>query len=177
MKEPKRRMTFDEAREEIAEIARNGEGADKFRALKMVMAEQSTSVILPDPLSPEERLDRLIRVMQPCGTLACQHAYRKAFPSSKKEIQERHVKIGNDDLAVFSKAILPTTLKQLYRKYPEVKRSGFPPGYPQRGGLEAKAEYCRQQALRIERDREQAKLNDISKEARTDINGVETPLG
>lgn len=173
--EPKRRMTFEEAREEIAEIARNGEGADKFRALKMVMAEQSSTVTIPDPMTPEEKVERLARVMQPSGPIACQIAYRKAFPSSKREIFERMVRVKPDELSVFAKAEMPSTLKQLYKRFPEIKGPGFPPGFPVRGGLEARAEFCKRKALEILRDREEKKLNDISKEARTDEDGNEAP--
>jgi len=159
-------MAFEEAITLIADIARNGEGADKFRALKMVMAQEAGGVTLPPPLSPEEVVERLTRLMAASGSGNCQIAYRKAFTRTRTGIGEAMPNLALADISPFEKNALPTSLKQLYKRFPEiVPKGGFPKGYPVRSGLEARVEWVRCKAVEILRDREQARLSSPTEDS------------
>lgn len=159
--EKKRRMTFDEAAELIEETARDGDGAQKLRALQMVMASKASSVTLPPPLSTDEVVERLARVMKAAGAANCQFAYRIAFAAAKREIFDAMPPVHESDVPAFKTQSLPMSLKQLYKQFPEVKRSGYPATYPRSHGLEAQADWCRKKALQILRTREEARLNNL----------------
>ena len=164
-KNPKDTITFDEAMALISDIARNGEGPDKFRALKVAMSQQSGGITLPDPMSADEVVERLSRLMRGVGPANCQWAYRKAFPAAKKEIFESKVMVRNSDLNAEDIKKLPKSLKQLYKQFPETKRSGQPPGYPTRGGLEAQVQWCQEKAIEILRTRKQAIIDNVAIDA------------
>ena len=153
-------MAFEEAISLIADIARDGEGADKFRALKMVMAQESGGATLPPPLSPEEVVERLTRLMRAAGSGNCQIAYRKAFAGVRKGIGEMMPNLALADISPFEKNALPKTLRQLYKQFPHITpKGGFPKGFPGGVGLEAQAEWVQCKAIEIMRDREQARLS------------------
>jgi len=158
-------ITFDEAMSLISDIARNGEGPDKFRALKVAMSQQSGGITLPDPMSADEAVERLSRLMRGVGPANCQWAYRKAFPAAKKEIFESKVQVRNSDLSADDIKKLPKSLKQLYKMFPETKRSGQPPGYPKNDGLEAQVAWCQNKAIQIIRDRKQAIIDNVAIDA------------
>ena len=159
-------MTVDEAKKLLAEIARNGEGAEKFRALKMVMAEEASDASLPEPLSDAEVIDRLARLIRAAGPSASMFAYRKAFPASKKGINATSPKVTPEDiLPGIDRAKLPPSLKQLYKMFPEIKRGGFPPGYPLRGGLAMQKEWCQKKSFEILMSKEQRRIDDLAPEA------------
>jgi hypothetical protein len=162
-------ITFDEAMEQISDVARNGEGPDKFRALKVVLAQQGSNVTLPNPLSLEEVIERLARLMRGVGPTNCQWAYRKAFPASKKDIEEAMPRVSTFEMGSIEKDDLPKSLKQLYRRFPETKRPGYPPSYPAQGGMEAQVAWCQRKALEILKARELVKLNTLSTEASTNL--------
>lgn len=157
---PKRRgaITFDEAREIISEIARDGEGPDKFRALKMLMGLEGSGVGLPDPLTDNDALERLARLIRAVGPTGSQIAYRRAFPASKRSIDANAPKISEADMPPIDRTKLPKNLRELYRMFPEIKKPGIPPGFPLRAGLEAQKRWCNDAAVRILMDREQARV-------------------
>lgn len=161
-------LTFDEAVALISEIARNGEGAEKFRALKMVMAQESASVTLPEPMSDHEIIDRLARLIRAAGPTAAQLAYRRAFPAAKTAIYKATPKIAEADVAPVEKAQLPTNLRALYRMFPEIKQGGQPKGFPRKGGLLAKKEWCQREAMKMILDKEQKRHDQVSAEAASD---------
>ena len=167
MSEPteKNTITFDEAMELISDIARNGEGPDKFRALKVAMSQQSGGITLPDPMSADEVVERLSRLMRGVGPANSQWAYRKAFPASKKEVFEAKVMVRGSDLTADDIKKLPKSLKQLYKMFPDTKRSGQPPGYPKLDGLEAQVSWCQNKALEILRTRKQALIDNVAIDA------------
>lgn len=161
----KRTMTFDEALELIVDVARNGDGVQKLRALKMIREEQASTVTLPGPLTVSEQIDRLSRLNLACGKRVVQLAYRKAWPKSKKDVFEQKPKLEDGDIGDYPDDELPTSLRRLYRQFPETKRAGCPPGYPQRGSLEQKVGWVRQAARDILRGREQKHLDNLSDDA------------
>jgi hypothetical protein len=159
------KMTLDEALEQISDVARNGEGADKFRALKIVMSQESGSAALPEPLSDDEIIERLARMIKAAGPTASQLSYRRAFPSAKRPIYHAAPKITEADMSPIDPAALPRSLKELYRMFPEVKKPGIPTGYPVRGGMAVQKEWCQKQARRMLMDREQKRHDLIATEA------------
>lgn len=159
-------MTFEEARERISEFARNGEGPDQFRALKMVMGLEGSGTGLPDPLTDHDVLDRLARLIRAVGPTGSQIAYRRAFPNTKRTIDASAPKITEADAAPIDKTKLPKNLRELYRMFPEIKKPGIPVGFPIRSGLEAQKKWCNDAAVRMILDREQAKI------AASDTSGV-----
>lgn len=165
MNEPKRRLSVDEIHDILDDIARNGEGADRIRALKMLREEQADAVTLPPPATVEEGIDMFVPLMQAFGSSNVQWAYRKAFPHNKG-IAVSPPKIGVEDLDVFTRGNLPTTIRQFNKQFPECKIKGTPTGWPAGGGVEAKQEFIRNMALGVLRARKQAEIRDISPEAK-----------
>jgi len=155
-------LSFNEVMEHISEIARYGDGADKFRALKFIAAQNSETAVLPEPLTAAEVQERLARMMHPAGVANTQIAYRKAFPKTQKPLGSEFPKIEISDLDPFTKSDLPKTLKALYKQFPHIKRGGFPKGFPRNEGLEVQAIWCQKKALEMLRDREQARLEALS---------------
>lgn len=154
-------LTFDEARELISEIARTGEGPDQFRALKMVMGLEGSGIGLPDPLTDNEALDRLSRIIRAVGPTGAQIAYRRAFPSTQRSIDAKAPKLTQADMAPIDRTKLPKNLRELYRQFPEIKKPGIPVGFPLRSGLEAQKKWCNDAAIRMLMDREQAAISEI----------------
>lgn len=165
MSEEPKRIGLDEALELISDIARNGEGADRFRALKVVMAQESSSSQLPPPLGDVEIIERLSRLIRAAGPMASQLAYRKAFPASKRPINFAAPKLLTSDVPGIDPLKLPKTLRALYRMFPEIKRPGVPKGFPVSAGMAVKAEWCAKEARKMIMDREQQKLDIIATEA------------
>lgn len=72
-------MTFEELVGHVTDMARNGEGADKFRALKMVQSWQNTDAVLPEPKNQTEAAQRLWVLLE-CSDLETIHnAYHRAY--------------------------------------------------------------------------------------------------
>lgn len=161
----KKRLTLDEAWDEISEIARNGEGAEKFRALKMVTNVDQANSILPAPLNDLEIQERLARLIRAAGPTCSMLAYRKAFPASKRPINYAAPRVTWDDMPVVEKDDLPKTLRQLYQRFPEIKRSGFPSGYPLKKGLIAQKEWCQKKSLEMILSIEQKRRDMIAQHA------------
>ena len=165
MAETKNTMTLDEALALISEVARNGEGADKFRALKIVMSQESGNAALPDPLSDAEIIDRISRILKASGPTAAQLGYRKAFPHAQRPINHSAPKITEADVMPIDVTKLPRDLRSLYKMFPEIKRGGFPKGFPVNAGLAVRAEWCQKQARKMLLDREQKRFDLIAVEA------------
>lgn len=160
-------MTIDEIVAETEEIARNGEGADKFRALKMLHGMQSSQVTVPDLLEELAVVDKLAVLMSSQGATICQQAYNRAFSRQNTAITDTPKfkdTIKTIDVDVDK---LPTNLKQMYRMFPEAKRHGYPRGYPAGRGFLVQKEWIQKYCVKLLRDREQGKFDD-------QINGQDT---
>lgn len=162
---PKAAITLDEAMELIAEIAREGEGPERFRALKLVMAQQSSSATLPLPLTDSEKIDRLARLMKAVGSTGAQLAYKRAF-SNQRRIDTARPRVEMSDVPGLEDVKLPKNLPAFYRMFPEVKRQGWPRGYPARASAEAKTLWIQRESKRILLEREQIKVNAAALEAK-----------
>ncbi len=154
-------LTIEEVTSILSDIARNGEGPERFRALKMIAAQETGSVTLPEPISDVETVERLGRLMKAAGATAVHMAYRRVFPRAQRPINVGAPKVTIDDMIV-DRATLPVNLKQLYRTFPEIKRPGVPQGYPRKGGLSVVKQWCQKTALRLLMDREQGRLDEAS---------------
>lgn len=156
------RLSLDEILDLVSGVARDdAAGADRFRALKMLASMNSAAVVLPPPQNDEEFVERIARNMR-CGTPhQSQLAYRMAFPRTRygQDIAPRMM-LGDLPEHVREKASRVTSLKILYHDCPGTKRSGHPPGYPQRGSMMAKQEWCQKAASEYFLWEEQKKLDD-----------------
>ena len=163
-------LSLDEAIGLISDIARHGEGADRLRALReiRVMAQETGSVTLPDPMSDAEVIERLARLIKAAGPTVAQLAYKQAFPHSRKTVQEAVPRLLESDL-VIDRSKLPVNLKQLYRMFPEIKRSGVPQGYPRGKGLAVVKKWCQDKATQMIIDREQGRIAEQAKPEGTDV--------
>lgn len=157
----KKSLTAEEIAEEIAALAQDGEGADKRWALNILRQGQRDESALPDPLGPQEIIERLSRLMRPCGQEACQIAYRTAFPQAKKELEDTRPRVYETELPpdVLARVARLGTLKDLYRVYPATKRSGVPAGYPRGKGPEIVKKWVQAKAMHIELDRLQETMS------------------
>ncbi len=168
-KSPKKPMSAEEVRSKIEELARSGEGADQRWALRTLHAEESGAVTLPTPLTDAEVLERTCRIMKSAGQILSQLAYRQTFPKSKLGGELAPRMLLNDlPEHIREKAMQVTTLRILYRDFPDVKRPGMPPGYPQKSSLLARQEWCQRTAANLLLEQEQKKLDETP--------GTEEPL-
>jgi hypothetical protein len=164
--EKKKRLSYEEILQGMEDIARDPDDKDRFKALKALAASQGASMVLPDPLSEIERIERLERLMRGSGTHICHSAYTRAFPHSHFKVSDAEqlkvVDIPPETMKILEKV---RGLKTLYRHFPEIKRPGFPRGYPVGRGIESQTQWARQTAIKILLDREQAKVNAAAIEA------------
>ena len=169
MNEPKEpnNISFEEALKLVSDVARNGEGTAQLRALQLVLNREGTAATIPEPLGDEEKLELMSMMMQSLGQIGTQFAYRRAFPFSRRPVNHAAPKIALEDLNV-DESELPETLRQLYQMFPEIKRGGFPPGFPVGKGIAVKKLWCRQQAKKILLDRKQHKLDAAAMTDRID---------
>jgi len=164
-----REMTMDEVRSALENIARDPEHRDHFKALKMLRSEEASSAVLPEPLTDEEVVLRLARIMRPAGPENCQIAFHRAFPRSKKTVTSAP-RIEAEDLTEEDRDIVNrvTSLPMLYRLFPEIKRNGVPKGYPTTKGLAAQLRFVREQATRMLLERERERMKALEAENRDD---------
>ena len=161
-KTERQRMSMDEIMAAIDDVARDPEDRDRFKALRMLASEGTSSVVLPEPMSDSEIIARLMRVMKPSGQALCQLAYKRAFPVTKLKLTDT-VKVYEEDLTDEQKATVQKikSLKHLYRVFPEIKRAGVPTGFPTGKGLEVQQGWVRRKAAEILISREQAKMDQV----------------
>jgi len=160
-KKIKKKLSIDDIQSLVTEIAQDPEsGADRFRALKMLASQNSSSIMLPDPMENGELVERLARLQRAAGIDICQLSYQRAFPQAVDSVASAP-KLGIDDLPaeIMEQVKKVRSLKSLYRWFPEIKRPGFPPGYPAGRGAALQLEWLRRYAGKILLDREQAKMN------------------
>lgn len=156
---------------ELEQIAKGLSEADaaRVRTLIYLASRQQTGAVLPEPLNELEVTSRLVRLMRGAGSGVANRAFAKYFDRKAVRTAERAIKdLRAEDLGIDMDK-LPRTLKSFYRKYPEIKGSGFPTGYPVGKGPMAQAEWCRKAAVQIEIQRAQTR----EKTALLDINGME----
>jgi hypothetical protein len=144
---------------ELEDIARGLSEADaaRVRTLIYLASRQEASVTLPQPMSQKEMIERILPLLRALGRPGAQMAYRKAWPNSTTRITDVP-KIEVNDLDIGPDVKFPISLKQLYKMAPETKRPGYPRGYPARGALDEKKEWCHSEYLKVLRARKQREL-------------------
>lgn len=162
--EKPRPMDMDEVKRNLEAIARDPNHRDHFKALKMLSAEETASVVLPDPLSYDEVVERLIRVMKPCGRDACHTAYHSAFGTSHRDIN-LPPEFTAEDLTEEEMKIVAnvTSIPVLYKTFPETKQNRVPKGYPVGKGMIAQRDWLRRAAIKILVDKRQKLREDAIK--------------
>lgn len=79
MKQPRSRLSLDDIVGILEDVARDGEGADQMRAIKMLTSMKQSGVSIPKPMDQKERIQRLARLIESCGPevhrLACNVVY------------------------------------------------------------------------------------------------------
>lgn len=160
------RLSLDEILTMVSEIARDpGAGADRFRALKMLATTESQQAVLTEPLSQPEIIQRASRILRGIGIHASQLSFQQAFPKTKATpFQPPRLEYGDLSDEEREAASHVRTLKGLYKKFPEIKRPGFPPGYPVGKSHIQQQAWCQNAALKAMVDRKQAELMKNSKE-------------
>lgn len=155
-KPKKARPTMDELLDIASDIAQDPEsGPDRFRAIRMLTQIQVANVMLTEPMGDGDIVDRLSRLMKGAGQGLTQIAYNRAFPSAKlthaHNIATAYADATPEQVAQSKRT---TSLKLLYKHFPEVKRQGIPKGFPSGRSIAAKTEFCQNQALKLLVERE-----------------------
>jgi hypothetical protein len=142
-------FTLDEVIAIVSEIARDEADRDRFKALKMLTSLNQSVAAIPPPLSDDDVVDRLQRLMKGAGVRLCRKAYRNAYPLSQRS--PVFDKDAQDELGIFVKGKVKAlkTLKQYNRMFPETAKGGVPPGYPSGAGPEAQMEWVQRAATKI----------------------------
>ena len=163
--EPKKRLSLEEIRAALDDIARDASNRDRFKALKMLAEGETSSVTLPEPMGDGEIIERLQRVMKPAAKELVQIAYRRAFPRNDPvDIVSPTLNISTmteEQQAIVKKCI---NLKALYRNFPEIKRHGVPTGYPSGRGIEIQQAWCRTKAAKMLIDRDRTEMERVKSE-------------
>jgi hypothetical protein len=154
------RMTMEEIDAALTEMGRDPEaGADRFRALKMLKVDAAASVIRTEELEDGEIVKRFIRLFQAAGQDIPRIAYRKAFQTKLGDISDAPVlDLGVIPEEIMLKARKISSLKMLYKEFPEIKRPGTPRGYPAARGPAVQLEWIRRAAEKLYMDKEAAKI-------------------
>jgi len=155
---PKRR-SIEEITADIEAISQDSEHRDQFKALRMLAAEKSSSVVLPEPMDDNEVIERIARLIKPAGAILAQIAFKRAFPY-RPEVDKVVPKVGENHLTEEDRLIVLKcrSVKNLYRMFPELKKPGLPQGFPRGEDLEAKQAWCREAATKILVARQQARM-------------------
>jgi hypothetical protein len=144
-------MSMEDIKLGLSDMARNGEGAQRAQAYRMLMNMESATVVLPPPLSYDEEIERLTRMIKAAGREKSQSAFHRAFPRDKAQIDD------GDELSIHD---MPphirftsehvTTLPKLYKMEPSIKpNGGQPSGYPKGRGKALQCKWCQHQAALI----------------------------
>jgi hypothetical protein len=142
----------------VTEIAQDPESRDRLRALKLLTSLNSSSAAIPPPLTDEDVIARMRRLMKAAGSRLCLKAYRQAYPLVRRtpvfDKQEM------EELGIFMRGKIEKlkSLKQLYRMFPEIKRSGVPTTYPVGAGPEVQMEWIQKTATKILMERRRKEI-------------------
>lgn len=150
------RMTMEEIDQALTEMGRDPDaGADRFRALKMLRVDGGLAQTLPEPMAEGEVIRRLQTLIQAAGTEISKIAFARAFPTKREQSIDDAPLVHTKDLSpeILDKVKKITSLKLLYRAFPEVKRHGVPKGYPSGRGMAIQLEWLRRAAARLYLDR------------------------
>jgi len=85
------RLTLEEIEAQISEIALNGEGPDKFRALALLRKEKPVSAlgVVPEPATDEEKIEVLSHLHQASGPLGVRLAWQGLSRGIRRALTDR----------------------------------------------------------------------------------------
>lgn len=171
------RLSIDEILTMVSEIARDpGAGADRFRALKMLATTETQQAVLTEPLSQPEIIQRASRILRGIGIHASQLSFQQAFPKSKATpFQPPKLEYGDLTEQEREECSHVRTLKGLYKKFPEIKRPGFPPGFPVGKSHIQQQAWCQNAALKAMVDNKQSEMMKNSREKALNVGDTGTP--
>jgi hypothetical protein len=174
--EKKKPLSLDEVMESVSCIAQEDGHRDQFKALKLLATAQNAAIVLPEPLTRQERMDRLSRIMKGCGREDTQIAFARTFARSKQKIGEAP-SLTLDDVTpeMYERVKHVTSIVTFNRAAPEVKKSGVPRGYPKGKGKVAQKAWLQKEFAKILIDREQAELDRQAKLAALPAEDPENP--
>lgn len=154
-------MNLGEITETLTDIARNGEGADRIRALKMLQAMHSGGTQIPVPMSDDEVVRDLAVLIRCAGTRNLQLAMKRATGHERTPVTIAF-DIAHAPPEIQERARRITSVKKLYAAFPILKGGGVPKGYPMKGSKEDRAKFCQHEALKCylsqERDKVEAAI-------------------
>jgi hypothetical protein len=158
-------LTMEQIDAAISEIARHGTGPDRLKALTLLRrtdAPRANSI--PEPISSTEIVERLARLLKPAGLDLVRQAVARAFPGLRRPIEEP-IPVGVEHLPQETLDLIANkirTVENLYKYCPELKRSGQPPGYPQKSGPLARQAFVQALAKRYFADRLNMNLGPVA---------------
>jgi hypothetical protein len=145
--------------------------------MKLLMSMNASVAAVPPPLTDDEVVERLARLMKSASAKLCRAAYRRAYPLRDRVPMYDQEEIADLGVFIKGKILGLKTLKQFNAMFPEVAKVGSPQGFPTGGGAEAQMEWVQQAATKIfiERRRKQiaAEAARIRAEDRADGDEVE----
>lgn len=177
---PKKRKSLDDIIHDLTEISDDKDsGSDRFRALKMLAGMEGATVSLPQPMKEEDVIRDLVTLMGAAGKDLCRIAYSQSFRRAGA-IDDVQLSVEDVPPEIMQKVKRVNTLKNFYKMFPELRRPGFPAGYPQGKGPLMQQAWLRRKAAEMLRDREQLKhdamvRDDAAKEAAPDGGTPATP--
>lgn len=123
------KLSMDEIMAGLSDMAKNGDGAQRAAAYRLLLSAHASSNIYTEPLTPEDVVERIIRLMKLIGVGLTQMCYRKAFRNAMKADRISPALAG-EEVELPPNFKYPRNVKQLYRLFPEIKGPGVPRGYP-----------------------------------------------
>lgn len=151
------RLSMDEIMDLITEVARDGDGADKFRALKLLHSMQSVTASLPSPKNDDEIQHYLKIIFPACGKENVDSARRHTFNLKADSMDMEVDEVSGVPLDRRERINKIVTVRDFYNLFPWMKRRGVPKGYPGKSlGLARRTRWLRQRALDISLDEERA---------------------
>ena len=140
-------LSMDDIKLGLSDMARNGEGAQRAQAYRMLMNMESATVTLPTPMTLEEEYERGSRFFKALGKEKCQVVYRRSFPTAKPIDDSDGFSIDDMTPHVKAEAMRITTLKKLNDLIPGIRpKGGVAKGYPTFQSPLKKVRFCQHQA-------------------------------
>lgn len=172
-------MSLAEIEAEITRVARDGEGPDKFRALKLLTNMRNAGASVPAPMTDSEICKHLVPLMAAAGHKNVVTSYAKAFQTTRKPVPGTitdHETIASEKSLQLARHI--DTVRKFNRAFPGLCfGNGMPRGYPRGKSLEEQQKWLYKTALKIYVGREQRATEvEISRQEALDADpGPEAP--
>jgi hypothetical protein len=137
------RLSLEQIESALSELALNGTGNEKIRALALLRKDQpaTTVGVVPAPLNDAEKVDFLAMLLGSVGPFVHRLATSKAF--GRRQPSELKLKASLEQLPIEIREKIKriTSVAVLYRTVPELKKPGRPHGFPVSGGPMAKRQF------------------------------------